>query len=61
MRALAVSHYENELDVEAGVILNYLFFELAFAHVAVVQFEAVLPDRGVGWLLERNLLHSSAV
>jgi len=56
-----VPHYKNELDVEVGVILNQLFFELDAAHVAVVQFKAVLPDRGVGWFLERNLLHSSVV
>ena len=48
-------------DIEAGVIRNQLFFELAFAHVAVVQFKAVLPDRGVGRSLKRNILYSSVV
>ena len=61
MRAFAVPHYKKDLDIEAGVIRNQLFFELAFAHVAVVQFKAVLPDRGVGRSLKRNILYSSVV
>lgn len=54
-------HYENELDIEVGVMLNQFFFKLAFAHVAVVQFEAVLPDRGVGRSLKSYFLQATAM
>jgi len=42
-------------------MLNQFFFELDAAHVAVVQFDAVLPDRGVGRPFKSYFLHSTAM
>ena len=60
-RAFAVPHDENDLRLEARVVLDQFFMKLVFIHVAVVQFQPVLPDNGVGWFLERNRLQAEIV
>jgi len=60
-RTLAVPHDENDLRLEARVVLNQFFFQLALIHVAVVQFQPVLSDNGVGGFLERNRLQAEIV
>ena len=60
-RAFAVPHDKNDLRLEARVVLDQFFFQLAAVHVAVVEFQPVLPDNGVGGLLERNRLQAEIV
>ncbi len=60
-RAFAVPHDKNDLRLEARVVLNQFFFQLDAVHVAVVQFQPVLPDNGVGGFLERNRLQAEIV
>ena len=58
---MPVAQEENDLAGRSGIIFPKLLFNLAFAHVAVVEFKMIMQDGGVRVFLEGNIQQAFVV